>query len=456
MLQFFPSFVCVFLFLFVFSSISFSQSNHAQIQSWIQSTALRIPPAPNDTSSLHAFFANKSVVCIGEATHGSSEIFTERNRLAQYLIENEGFICIGVEAPMTEIQAVNQYILGNSPDTTAQMKHFLYFASRTEEMKSLIEWLRRYNTTHTPKVQIYGIDITVPFSVAKTVRTFFLRHKPDAVYRVDSAYSWYVKLPTEQEQLRTLANLSQISPKTLLRYKERAETIYQYIQTLVGDTTYPRDELAWTLKNAEIMSVCLRNISLIHPSLTNKTSKYSLRDSCMAANALWILQQKREQPSNVNSSKMIIFAHNGHTQYGRDEDGDSTMGAYLKQSLKENILSISTGFYEGECNAVPEKASVRKSSKNGMLVHSVHKARKNSLEWYCHQSAITSALLFLSGGNQVLSVQHWLSRSHLLHHVGAAIDIPPSIEMQFLNLIPSRAFDAMLFIDKVSASHILD
>jgi erythromycin esterase-like protein len=287
--------------------------------------------------------------------------------------------------------------------------------------------------------------------VAKTVRTFFLRYKPDAVHRVDSAYSWYAALPTEQQQLRTLAKLSQIPPKTLLRYRERSESIYQYIQTLVGDTTYPRDEVAWVLKNAEIMTLCLRNISLLHPSLTKKPSKYSLRDSCMAANALWVLRQKRDQ-----ANKMIIFAHNGHTQYGRDEDGDSTMGLYLKQALKEEVLSIWTGFYEGESNVVPEKPPVKKASKNGMMIHSVRKARKNSLEWYFHQSGVSSALLFLSRENQVPSVQHWLSRSHLLHHIGATMDIPPSIEMQFQDLIPLRTFDAMLFIDKVSASHILD
>jgi erythromycin esterase len=427
-----------------------SQISHAEIQSWVQSTALGLPFIAKDTSFLHTFFENRRIVCIGEATHGTSDIYIQRHYLSKYLIEHEGFNCIAIEAPMTEIESINQYILGISKDTVAPMKHFFYFASRTEEMKQFVEWLREYNMTHESKIQMYGIDITLPLSVAKTIRSFFLRHKPNDVHLVDSAYAWYAQISSEQQQLRILATLSKTSPARLLQYMKRSETIYSYIQMLRKDSTYPRNELAWVLKNAEIMTLCLRNIALMYSSIPKGSNKYSLRDSCMAANALWILHQKDKQ-----QKKMIIFAHNGHSQYGRDEDGDSTMGAYLKQSIKEQVLSISTGFYEGGFNAIPDKPLIKNSSKNGMMKHYALKSRKNSLEWYCHHAGISLALIPICLDNQPKIVRNWLSQPQYSHDIGATIDIPPSLEMQFSQNIPYFTFDAMLFINSVSASQIL-
>jgi erythromycin esterase len=423
----------------------FVQSQPSAIQSWIQSHHLPFPIAQKDSAVFAQQFKDKRIVAIGEATHGSSEIFSVRNSLTQYLIEHQGFNRVAVEAPMTEVEAINRYILGLSADTVPQMKYFCYTASTTEEMKTLVEWLRQYNQTHHSKVQLFGIDITMPVSVAKNVRSFFAQYKPDAVSIADSAYSWYATpTSTERAMLQTIVGLSSERLPILQQYQKKADFVYQYLKEIAPVTTCPKEEFAWVLKNAEIMSLCIRNISLLHSSIRKGYDKDNLRDSGMAENARWILES-----DSLQRNKLIIFGHNAHTNFGFQEYGEQpAMGEYLKKWYRNAFYTIATGFYRGSANVWVEVLE-NKVRKSKLLPKEIPQAQKYSLEWYCHQVGIKSGVLLISDPLLPKNIKKYLSRPQNLHSVGATMDTG----LEFFT--PRNSFDAFLFIDTVSASQML-
>lgn len=449
--------IITILLMMVRPNSAISQKPDTVFLSWIKSVSLSLPSIKHDSLRLHQLFANKNLVCIGEATHGSSELFTVRQTLAQYLIEHEGFTCIAIEAPLTEVGAINRYVLGYGSDSDLTMKSMGYWLYITEEIKTFIQWLRRYNQGRSSKVQFFGMDMSVPLSAAATVRSFVAEQKPGAVKEVDSAYSWCpVENKTDKERITPFITLSNMPMPILQRRRQEARRIYGIVRTICTEKNrYNTTESQWALRNAEVMEMCLSD--MIQSRLPKrKGRKTQLRDSLMAENIRWILQRSGYQNQSDSGAKnrVIVFAHNGHISYGLDEEGDSTMGAHCKRWFGEEMVSIATGFYEGAFQAIPEASEAKRSSGKPKVFQAL-KTYPSSLEWYCHQAKMQPPVL-LPFSSLNTTIRQWLSKPHWLHDVGATMDVPPTKEMQFSSIIPLQSFDAFLYVDRVSASRLLE
>lgn len=115
------------------------------------------PGAPD--SDLEAFgraVAGKRVVALGEATHGTHEIFTVKERLIAYLVTAQGFRQIAIETSAQTGDAMNTYIQGGSVD----IRSYLSFPDATAEFLHLLTWLRQYNgaASDGQRVTITGMD----------------------------------------------------------------------------------------------------------------------------------------------------------------------------------------------------------------------------------------------------------------------------------------------------------
>lgn len=449
--------IMIAILLMMRASSAISQKPDTAFLSWIKSASLSLPSIKHDSLRLHQLFANKNLVCIGEATHGSSELFTVRQTLAQYLIEHEGFTCIAIEAPLTEVGNINHYVLGYGSDSDLSMKSMGYWLYMTEEIKTFIQWLRRYNQGRSSKVQFFGMDMSIPLSAAATVRAFVAEQNPEAVKEVESAYSWCpVENKTDKERITPFLTLSSLSMPILQKRRQEARRICGIVRTICTEKNrYNTTESQWALRNAEVMEMCLSNlIQLQLPK--RKGRKTQLRDSLMAENIRWILQRSGYQNQSDSGAKnrVIVFAHNGHISYGLDEERDSTMGAHCKRWFGEEMVSIATGFYEGAFQAIPEDSEAKRSSGKPKVFQAL-KTYPSSLEWYCHQAKMQTPVL-LPFSSMTKTVQQWLSKPQWLHEIGATMDVPPSKEMQFISIIPLKTFDAFLYVDRVSASRLLE
>ncbi len=113
-----------------------------------------------DLQFLKPILADKRIVALGEATHGTREFFLMKHRLLRFLVREMGFRLFAIEAGVASSRAINDYVLHGTGSGRQALMGLEYWTWKTEEVLNLIEWMRTYNadpaTTH--KVQFLGID----------------------------------------------------------------------------------------------------------------------------------------------------------------------------------------------------------------------------------------------------------------------------------------------------------
>src|ERR1700760_4219569 len=69
-----------------------------------------------DLEPLKTLIGNARIVALGEATHGSREIFQVKHRMLEFLASEMGFTIFSMEANMPEAYRLNDYVLNGVGD----------------------------------------------------------------------------------------------------------------------------------------------------------------------------------------------------------------------------------------------------------------------------------------------------------------------------------------------------
>jgi erythromycin esterase-like protein len=108
----------------------------AAVTKWLREQAM----AFDDLAPLANTLRDARVVGLGEATHGSHEIFTVKQRLIEHLVTKLGFRMIAFEGTASGAAAINAYIQGG--DDRAAMNAALdsIWITSNSEVRALVEW----------------------------------------------------------------------------------------------------------------------------------------------------------------------------------------------------------------------------------------------------------------------------------------------------------------------------
>ncbi len=125
-----------------------------------------------DLRKLDKVLAEKRIVALGEATHGTREFFTVKERMIKYLITVHGFKTIVFEADFGGTFVMNDYVLynkGTAKDGLSKMTLGIYY---TKEFLDLVEWVRNYNLTKPigDRVRFYGCDMQFAFNSGELLK----------------------------------------------------------------------------------------------------------------------------------------------------------------------------------------------------------------------------------------------------------------------------------------------
>lgn len=122
---------------------------------------------PLDTASgqgyLDTVFDGASIVGMGEASHGTKELFEARRRLTRELIEEHDVRLFAFEAAFSGVTPVNEYVRGGDGDPEALFSTSgISWPYRCESLVSFVEWIREFNEGRDPEemVAVHGIDAT--------------------------------------------------------------------------------------------------------------------------------------------------------------------------------------------------------------------------------------------------------------------------------------------------------
>ena len=302
----------------------------------------------SDLSFLSKFTTDKNIVSLGEATHGSSEVFKMKHRIIKYLVEKEDYNIFAIEANMAEAELLNKYIQTGEGEPKKLLAYLNYWVWNTKEVLDLILWLREYNETHEKKVVFTGFD---------------MQSYRFALHNVNNLY------PKDNEKIENIVNkLDTINKKII---NERKKGIYQINDSLIEEF-YNESHLLYSEINLienkpENYNWLLQNSVLLVQFATRYSKhkpKHGYRDLCMAKNLKWI-------KDNYKNSKVIIWAHNGHVKRNK-----YTMGSYMnEEGLEAYVIGFSVykGFYTAIANG--------KIAKNELSI-----PNKDCYEYYFNQS----------------------------------------------------------------------
>ena len=112
----------------------------------------------SDLAPLRAIVGDARAVGLGEATHGTREIFLLKHRILEYLVSELDFNVLAIEIGLPESFAIEDYVLGG-PGDAAQLLAGESAVWKTEELRDVIRWMREWNRTHTRKVHFHGLDM---------------------------------------------------------------------------------------------------------------------------------------------------------------------------------------------------------------------------------------------------------------------------------------------------------
>lgn len=120
--------------------------------------------------------ANKELVLLGEASHGTHEYYFWRDKISRRLITEHHFSFIAVEGDFASLYHLNRYVK-NLDGAGSSAKEVLLKLDRctwmwaNEEVVVLAEWLRKHNDSlsQDKKVGFYGMDVYDEWNSKKVV-----------------------------------------------------------------------------------------------------------------------------------------------------------------------------------------------------------------------------------------------------------------------------------------------
>ena len=275
------------------------------------------------------------LIGLGEATHGSHEFFTMKDRLFRHLVEDDGVTGFAIEATMPEAFALDTYVRTGVGDPAVLLSHLYFWTWNTQEVANLIAWLRQWNQEHpSQQVGFYGFDMQYPGVAIDSVVSYVGRAAPDLSamildhyacldeYRNNTRGIFQKKYSNATTGFRTDCAFRMTAARNLLQANH---------DTLVAASSERDYQLAFQMTR----------LILQWEAMASTASGAAVRDQMMAENIGWLLN--REGPGG----RLVLWAHDYHI--GRFP---GSMGSRLNQAFGNDYVPVGFAFGSGGLNAV--------------------------------------------------------------------------------------------------------
>lgn len=125
---------------------------------------------PADLRPLDRFIEGADVVALGEGRHTSEGFYQTKLQLIKYMVEVKGFRVVAFENPWLWSRKTADYVDGGRA-TEQEALTGLFGVWRSEAVRDLLSWLRRYNLEHpADPVRFIGFDMQQPVADVDQLR----------------------------------------------------------------------------------------------------------------------------------------------------------------------------------------------------------------------------------------------------------------------------------------------
>jgi len=384
-------------------------------------------------------------VLLGEATHGSHELYRERARITERLIAEQGFNGIVVEADWPDADRVNRWAQGRSDDdgpaeALQGFRRFPTWMWRNLPVVEFLTWLRAFNDRARNAPALFqGMDLYSLHASMEAVIQHLEIHDAEAAARARERYSCF-DMPgglgdgQAYAQATRLGGLEPCEREALLQLVE----MQKRAAGALDPDLFSAEQNARLVRNAEVYYRAM---------FGSRVSSWNLRDRHMAETLEAVANFLQRRDGYV---RVVVWAHNSHLGDARatemGERGQLNVGQLLREKHGDDAVLVGFTTYDGTVTAAndwgdpPQRMQVRP----GLL---------GSVEELFHEVALPRFFLPLRSAGEALGE---LREPMLQRAIGVVYRPETERWSHYFEARLASQFDAVVHVDRTRAVEPLE
>ncbi|MEU3162340.1 erythromycin esterase family protein [Streptomyces griseoincarnatus] len=398
-----------------------------EVTRWLARTALPLSGLTAVVSTaglqpLKSVLDGVRIVGLGEATHGTSEFFQLKHRLLEFLVEEMGFSVLAMEASASAGPAVDAYVRQGVGDAAGVLAGLGFWTWRTREVLGVIEWMREYNRgrPEDQKVRFVGIDPQQCAGSLAVLGSFLRKVAPDR----------------EASLLSPLRVLAMAYPGS---HPDPQRRLVHDAEELLGFLREYGPGAADALRHARILVQAADLVTRSGQHTDPEQTVFAARDRYMAEAVGELL--------NDPSTKIALWAHNGHITKSRHGGTVPAMGQHLHTRFGDAYYALGLLFGSGSFRARRMWPGPWSRPRAGAPVtNRIGPARPHTVEARLATASPGDHLVDLrSAANAPTAVREWLNGQHHMRSFGAMV---PRWTYRFnlSSVSPAEEYDGLAYV----------
>ncbi|MBE6062683.1 MAG: erythromycin esterase family protein [Clostridium butyricum] len=384
----------------------------------------------DDLEFLKENLKDKTIIGMGEVTHGNDEIFKAKHRIFKFLVEELNYKVFAIEGDFGGAEVVNDYIVNGNGTPEDAIKSMGFWTWSTEEVLDMVKWMRKYNqgVQDKDKIKFYGFD----FQMFDVNRDFLKSYLSKSDNELVDKYKSVLNDDINCDYIKNTDN-------------KKRQSIFSDLKKLQDEIEQSEKKLI-SNSNEDEYEKALQNVRMLKQFDEWIISDYSgnVRDKYMAENINWILNYEGKK----GNDNIFLWAHNGHIDKNFTFPYTS-MGKLLYDQYKEKYYAIGTEFYKSQFTASNKMTDKKDKFEVG--------TNKKWIADLFHETGVPIGYLDLKDTckNEVMS--KIFGKSQTMHSIGAVFNSIYGMFSKFysINTVPIKSFDGILYIDEITPTILL-
>lgn len=343
-------------------------------------------PEIDDPAFAAAFdrWADRRVVLLGEASHGTEEFYRARAAVTRRLVERHGFTIVAVEADWPDAAALDRYVRDRPAPSGAPppFRRFPTWMWRNTVVADLLGWMRTHNLGRPMEARagFYGLDIYNLRDSMAAVLAYLETADPEAAAVARERYGCLTPWRNDPAVYGRAAlgdSRRRCEKQALAQCREMLE---RSLAASLADSPALFD----AAQNARLVAAAERYYRIMYDG---GAESWNLRDTHMFETLERLLD------AGGPGAKAVVWAHNSHIGDARATEmgqlrGELNLGQLARQRFGEAAALIGFGTHEGTVAAASDWGGE-------MEVKTINPGLPASVERLFHRAGVGRGLLDL-------------------------------------------------------------
>jgi erythromycin esterase-like protein len=385
-------------------------------------------------------FGDARVVCLGEASHGTSEFYRARAQISKRLIAHHGFNIVAVEADWPDAATVDRYVRHREAREGEQkaFERFPTWMWRNKEFDGFIRWMRRHNhgRGYADMTGFYGLDLYNMSMSMRAVIDFLEQEDPEAAQVARKRYGCLDPWADEPQRYGAMALYEGYARCEVPVTQMLMDLMQRHFKGLSEEC----DEWLDAASNARVVKNAEAYYRVMY---RGAEESWNLRDTHMFETLTQLLEAKGPK------SKAIVWAHNSHignaayTEMGQVR-GELNIGQLVKEKFDAKARLVGFGTHTGTVAAADDW-------DQPMGIKAVNPSMPESCERVSHDSRLQRFLLDLRPEEVGREIREALMEPRLQRFIGVIYRPETERWSHYSNCILPRQYDSWVWFDETKA-----